>query len=202
MHTLAPPSLQTRPTVCPSPFLRRLRRLAGFSLIEVTLAIAIIAFAFIALIGLLPAGLGVFAQTVDSTNELRISNHLTSMLMATDFQKLRDNSGISTDIFYFDVDGAFVDSEKNSNSLHADARIYAARAMLDGQNVPKTTVGDIYNQDTVALKALIMIGKNNEQVKTYLMSVSNAEGVHKAPPHPHKVRVMPVVISKTDGLKQ
>jgi uncharacterized protein (TIGR02598 family) len=60
--------------VRPHLFLQRLRRVAGFSLIEVTLAIAIIAFAFIALIGLLPAGLGVFAQTVDATNELRISN--------------------------------------------------------------------------------------------------------------------------------
>jgi uncharacterized protein (TIGR02598 family) len=200
MHTPAPPLLQTSPVACPSPFLRRLRQVAGFSLIEVTLAIAIIAFAFIALIGLLPAGLGIFNQTVDSTNEMRISSHLTSMLMASDFENIKSSSGISSDIYYYDVDGGFLDTEKKPNAAYVDARIYAARAMSDSQNVPKPGK-DIFDQETVAIKALIMVGKNNDLVRTYLMSISTAEGVHKAPPHPHKVRVIPVVISKTDIIR-
>jgi hypothetical protein len=63
------------------------------------------------------------------------------MLMATDFQKLRENNGVSSDIYYFDVDGAFLDTEKNSNPLHAEARIYAARAMIDAQNVRSSQRG-------------------------------------------------------------
>ena len=41
---------------------------AGFSLIEVTLAIGIIAFAFVALFGLLPTGMQTFRASVDTTN--------------------------------------------------------------------------------------------------------------------------------------
>ena len=198
MHTPAPPSLQTRTTACPRPFLRRLRRIAGFSLIEVTLAIAIIAFAFIALIGLLPAGLSVFNQTVDSTNEMRISSHLTSMLMATDFKNLKSGGDYSSNIYYFDFDGGYLDSEQQSNPAYANERIYAARALFDSQNVPRPGKS-IYDQETVAIKALILVGKNNEPTKTYLSSMSTADGVQKAPPHPHKVRTIPVIISKTDG---
>jgi uncharacterized protein (TIGR02598 family) len=200
MHTPAPPLLQTFPAACPHPILRRIRRVAGFSLIEVTLAIAIIAFAFIALIGLLPAGLGVFAQTVDSTNEMRISSHLTSMLMATDFSKLKAGSDYSSNLYYYDVDGGFLDSEQQPNPNYTNARIYVARAMFDSQNIPRSTGKDVYDQQTVAIKALIIVGKNNEAVKTYLSSMSNASSIEKSPPQPHKVRVIPVVISKTDGI--
>jgi uncharacterized protein (TIGR02598 family) len=198
MHTPAPPLLQTSPTACPSPFLRRLCRAAGFSLIEVTLAIAIIAFAFIALIGLLPAGLGIFNQTVDSTNEMRISTHLTSLLMASDFKKLKSGGDFSSNFFYYDVDGGYLDSDQDPRAAYRDERIYAARAMFDQQNVPKVSKA-FYNENEVALKAIILIGKNNESVKTYMSSLSAAEHTHKSPPHPHKVRVFPVVISKNDG---
>src|SRR5688572_15315225 len=161
MHTPAPPLLQTSPTACPNPFLRRFRRVAGFSLIEVTLAIAIIAFAFIALIGLLPAGLGIFAQTVDSTNEMRISGHLSSMLLATDFDKLKSGSDYSSNIYYYDVDGGFLDSDQDPNPKYANERIYAARALFDKQNVPQPTGQSSYDPTNVAIKALLVIGKNS-----------------------------------------
>ena len=62
----------------------------GFSLVEVTLAIAIIATAFIALLGLIPAGLQIFRTTVDATNITRITTHVTTMLQATEYLKLAD----------------------------------------------------------------------------------------------------------------
>jgi uncharacterized protein (TIGR02598 family) len=172
--------------------------LAGFSLIEVTLAIAIIAFAFIALIGLLPAGLGIFAQTVDSTNEMRISSHVSSMLMATDFSKLRNGSDFGSNLFYYDIDGGYLDSEQNPVPAYADARVYMARAMIEAQNVPKTGKA-IYDQSKVAVKAVIIVGKSNETLKTYVMSLSSAESLEKSPPSPHRVRVIPIVVTKTDG---
>jgi uncharacterized protein (TIGR02598 family) len=202
MHTPAPPLLQTSPAACPSPFLRRLCRVAGFSLIEVTLAIAIIAFAFIALIGLLPAGLGIFNQTVDSTNEMRISNHLSSLLMASDFENLKSGGSYSSNLYYYDIDGGFLDSEQQPNLAYKDQRIYVARAMFDGQNIPKSgTANADYDQSNVAIKAVILVGRNHEAVSSYIASMSNSESVHKSPPHPHKVRTIPVIISKTDGKK-
>ena len=201
MHTPAPPLLQKNPSACPNPVLRRLCRLAGFSLIEVTLAIAIIAFAFIALIGLLPAGLGIFAQTVDATNEMRISSHLSSMLLATEFSKLKSGSDFSSNIYYYDVDGGFLDSEQDPKPGYANERIYAARALFDDQNIPRPSGEENYDPNNVAIRALLLVGKNNETVKLYFGSLSNAESVHKSPDSPHKVRVFPLVITKTDGIK-
>src|SRR5688572_12071231 len=107
MHTTVPPDAQNPLEACPPPISRRRRR-DGFSLIEVTLAIAIVAFAFIALIGLLPAGLSVFNQTMDSTNEMRISSDITSILQSTEYSKLPTNDEITKNLFYFDVDGGLL----------------------------------------------------------------------------------------------
>jgi uncharacterized protein (TIGR02598 family) len=200
MHTPAPPLAQIRPTACPHPILRRLRHLAGFSLIEVTLAIAIIAFAFIALIGLLPAGLSVFSQTVDSTNEMRISSHLTSMLMATDFKELKSGKDFGSNLFYYDVDGGYLDSEQRRVQGYESGRIYVARALIEAQNVPKTGKA-FFDENKVAVKAVIVVGKNNDAIKTYMTGLSNAQSLEKSPPQPHRVRVIPVVITKTDGLQ-
>ena len=57
-----------------------LRRDDGFSLVEVTLAIGIIAFAFVALFGLLPMGMTTFRAAVDSTNDTSIMQDLNSMV--------------------------------------------------------------------------------------------------------------------------
>src|SRR3712207_6838411 len=123
MHTAAPPDPQT-PVVClpPSQFTRR--RSGGFSLIEVTLAIAIVAFAFIALIGLLPAGMSVFNQTMDATNEMRITSDLTALLQATEYSKIPTNPKIVQNTFYFDVDGALIDTDMDPKTELAEQRIY------------------------------------------------------------------------------
>src|SRR5436190_2449587 len=119
MHNPAPePALVQCDSPCPFPRKRR----AGFSLIEVTLAIAIVAFAFVALIGLLPAGLGVFNQTMDSTNEMRISSDLSSMIQATDYDKL--TSSFAQTVYYFDVDGGALDTSINPRVAYKDSRIY------------------------------------------------------------------------------
>ena len=199
MHTPAPPLHQTFPAACLSPIPVASHRRRGFSLIEVTLAIAIVAFAFIALIGLLPAGLSVFNQTVDSTNEMRISQNLVSMLQSTDFDNLKGDSAFASNIYYYDVDGGFLDSEQDPKPNFIPHRIYAARALFDQQNIPQPGQA-VYDPDRIAIRALILVGKNNEAVKTYMSSLSNSESVHKKLDK-HSVRVFPIVITKTDGLK-
>lgn len=196
MHTAAPPDPQT-PTVClpPSQFTRR--RSGGFSLIEVTLAIAIVAFAFIALIGLLPAGMSVFNQTMDATNEMRISSDITALLQATEYSKIPTNPKIVNNTFYFDVDGALIDTELDQRSELAELRIYAARIYVDKQNVPGGGVGSAYDKDNVALKALILVGRNNETTLQLINGVTSIEQIWQLPKQ--KVRVLPLVLSKTDG---
>jgi len=202
MHTTAPPVHQTLsfPRTDALPLPKKNRR-AGFSLIEVTLSIAIIAFAFIALIGLLPAGMNVFTQTMDSTNEMRIVSYLTSMMQATDYDRLNDQS-FAADIYYFDVDGGYLDSDRNQNARYANERIYAARVMFERQNVPLGGGVEYFNRDTVALKGLVFVGKNNDTVKAYLSGVSNPTMAVQTLPDKHKVRIFPMVISKTDSIRQ
>ena len=202
MHTTAPPVHQTLsyPWMDASPRSKRFKRCRGFSLIEVTLAIAIVAFAFIALIGLLPAGMNVFTQTMDSTNEMRITSYLTSMMQATDYDKLNDNS-FAADTYYFDVDGGFLDSEKNQNSKYVDKRIYAARVLFEKQNVPVAGGGDFYDRTKVALRGLVLVGKYNDTVRGYLSGLTTADQAVRTIPSKHKIRIFPMVISKTDGIQ-
>ncbi len=57
----------------------------GFSLVEVTIAIGIIAFAFVALMGLLPTGLGIFKQAMDTSVGAQIAQRVAGELQETDY---------------------------------------------------------------------------------------------------------------------
>lgn len=85
-----PPALEY-----PSSGVRRLtakgtlrRAQAGFSLVEVTLAIGVVAFAFVALFGLVPAGLNTFRQAMDTSVGAQIAQRVVSDAQETDFDVL------------------------------------------------------------------------------------------------------------------
>jgi uncharacterized protein (TIGR02598 family) len=197
MHTPAPPDTQSASPVClhVSPGIQRKR--AGFSLIEVTLAIAIVAFAFIALIGLLPAGMSVFNQTMDSTNEMRISSDLTALLQSTEYNKIPTNPEIVDNIYYFDVDGGLLDTDMHPLADRVEERIYAARIFVDQQNIPGPTITNYYDRAGIALKTLVIVGRNNQATLALLKGVTQSKDIHQLPRQ--KVRVLPLVITKTDG---
>jgi uncharacterized protein (TIGR02598 family) len=60
----------------------------GFSLVEVTLAMGIIAVSLLSLIGLLPAGLGVLRESMEATVHAQIVQRIASGLVASDFEEL------------------------------------------------------------------------------------------------------------------
>jgi uncharacterized protein (TIGR02598 family) len=68
--------------------LLRRRGDAGFSLVEVVLAIGIVAFAFLPLLGLMPIGLSTSRQAIDTTIEAQIIQQMTSQAQQTDFSSL------------------------------------------------------------------------------------------------------------------
>jgi uncharacterized protein (TIGR02598 family) len=196
MHTPAPPDTQTALAVhLPLPLSFR-RSKAGFSLIEVTLAIAVVAFSFVALIGLLPAGMSIFNQTMDSTNEMRITTDLTSMLQSAEYSKIPTDPDIVGNIFYYDVDGVLLDTETRQIARYQDSRIYAARIIIDKQNVPQRNEA-FYDEPSTALRALVLVSRYNPSALTELKKPQKAEDVHQVPRQ--KVRVLPLVITKTDG---
>ena len=60
----------------------------AFSLIEVTLAIGIVGFAFTTILGLLPAGLSNFRKAMDTEVEAQIVQQVTNEAMQADFDQL------------------------------------------------------------------------------------------------------------------
>lgn len=79
----------------------------GFSLVEVTFAIGIVAFAFIAVFGLVPMGLSTFRKAVDASISAQISQRILNDLQQADFEHVVSSAGSSFQR-YFDGDGAEV----------------------------------------------------------------------------------------------
>lgn len=78
-------------TVRKSSFSCRIRHRSngkGFSLVEVTLAIGIVAFAFVALFSLIPVGLTTFRQAMDTSVGAQIAQRVVSDAQQTDFDAL------------------------------------------------------------------------------------------------------------------
>ncbi len=116
---------------------------SGFSLVEITLAIGIIAFAFVALFGLLPTGLNTFRGAIDSSNETWIMQDISSMIQVTDWSKVRDlGSDKSDTIYYFDEQGKMTDWVSTSHAGSSDAKVtserrYAVKLIIDNAERPR-----------------------------------------------------------------
>lgn len=76
---------------------------------EVTLAIGIISFAFVAMFGLLPVGLSVSREAMDTTIEAQIVQQLKTQALQTDFSQLGE-LGKAGDEVYFDDQGKTTDA--------------------------------------------------------------------------------------------
>jgi uncharacterized protein (TIGR02598 family) len=75
-----------------SPLLRPARS-AGFSLVEVTMALGVLGVAIIPLIGLVPVGLKVFREAIDATVQTQIVQSIGTLAEQTDFADLGGASG-------------------------------------------------------------------------------------------------------------
>jgi hypothetical protein len=63
---------------------------AGFSLVEVVLAVGVVAFAFVAIMGLIPAGIHQFRQAIDNSVCTQIGQRVLQDCEQTDFNTLVD----------------------------------------------------------------------------------------------------------------
>ncbi len=88
-------------------------RTRGFSLVEVTLAIGIIAFAFVAIFGLLPAGLTSFRRAMDYSIGTQIVSRLTNEAIQTDYSELIKITPEAPMLRYFDDQGNEVKDDKD-----------------------------------------------------------------------------------------
>lgn len=172
----------------------------GFSLVEVALALGIVAFAFVSLFGLLPVGLGVFRNAIDTSNEARIVQSFVSKVIATDFENLDKNVDYSTtkEIVYFDEEGSLVDTSVKPVPSKQLNRIYAAKLFVEPPVVPTTTntfqdsrnvVVVFANLSSPAAKEFNDNTANLAQLRTHLTKISGRTNL----------KIRPVLVSKMDG---
>lgn len=77
----------------------------GFSLIEVTIALGIVAISLIAIFGLLPMGLTTFRSSIDRTVASQIAQNIINQARQTDFSSLSDLATLTGSPKRFTEDG-------------------------------------------------------------------------------------------------
>lgn len=122
------------------------QREGGFSLIEVTIAMAIAAVALVTLLGMIPQGMDTMREAGDEAIEGRIHQQLLNELQMTPFE---DNilNGYHGMEFYYDAQGEELSDSKQQGSVPEDkkkgslAHIYSARVTLPDQASAPASVG-------------------------------------------------------------
>jgi len=91
----------------------------AFSLIEVVMALGIVAFSLTALIGLLPIGLSLFKQAMDTSVLSRIVQQVSGDLQQADFDAISQST---PEVLYFD--------EQGMETTSANAAIYWVKVSI------------------------------------------------------------------------
>lgn len=126
----------------PSPPIQR-RSAAGFSLVEVALALGIIAFAFVPIFGMLPVGMSASRAAVDATLEAQIMQRMSGMVVQADFSNLQ-SLGNSGDRFF--------DYQGNPMTEERDAIYRVDLEISTSTSLPNS--GDTARLATVAIRIL------------------------------------------------
>ncbi|MES2308311.1 MAG: Verru_Chthon cassette protein B, partial [Verrucomicrobiota bacterium] len=84
----------------------------GFSLIELVLAIGIVAFALVTLLGLVPVGIKIFQESASVSIRTQIIQQMLSLANQSDFEKIRSEEAIP-EVIYYDAFGG-----TNANNMN------------------------------------------------------------------------------------
>jgi uncharacterized protein (TIGR02598 family) len=195
MHRLTPPP--SVPAFAPSSLAAGKR---GFSLVEISLALGIIGFAFIALLGLLPVGLQTFRSAIDTGNEARIVQSFFSMLIATDFANIDElDFATSSEIYYFDEEGMPTDTSQDQVSALASQRLYAAKLFIEEPEIPVDT------KLTYGVKALVIFANIATPALAEfekINSLGELRSLLTEKKGSTEVRIRPILVAKMDGFQQ
>jgi uncharacterized protein (TIGR02598 family) len=99
--------------------------LLGFTLVEVTIAVGIVSFAVISILGLLPTGLSTLRSAMNQTVEAQIVRTIGAQSVVTAFASLATNN------VYFDQDGlptTSSDEARYTVNVEANAPVFPGSA--------------------------------------------------------------------------
>jgi uncharacterized protein (TIGR02598 family) len=115
----------------------------GFSLIEVTIALGIVAFCMIPIMGLVPIALKVSRQSMDRNIETRMVQSIRAQLLQAPFSTLTSTN------FFFDADGMPLSAPAASSAYEVTATMQANTILPDNQEASylKTTRLEIVNRN-------------------------------------------------------
>ena len=142
---------------------------AGFSLVEVALAIGVVAFAFVAIFGLLPTGLSISRQAMEASVASQIAQRVINDAQQSDFAELlKDAAGITisgtnqtgrkAERYFDDQGGELAATNKSLAIYHVNTRITPATAM------PKTGTSNIDNVHLAVVTVQVANNPGNRQL--------------------------------------
>ena len=108
----------------------------AFTLIEVCLAIGILSFALILMVGLLPSGLGQLTSSIDSLRAQAISRQVLVGAQQTDFNTLKS---MGTYSLYFDYSGNQL-QQNGSDTIYTAIVTIDDNAELPGTSTSQSTL--------------------------------------------------------------
>lgn len=123
------------------------RRSSGFSLIEVVIAIGIVASVLVALLGLFGLGMDTMREAINEQVEARIMQSVNSDLQASDFDRLQD---MESEQYFFDEEGTRVRSGRDA--------VYAAKIELLDQSGSGVKLPGM-DRNSMLIRANVKIGR-------------------------------------------
>lgn len=101
----------------------------GFSMVETVLALGIVSFAMMGIVGLIPMGLGHFRDAMWMNAETQILQRISNDLLLTEYQDLVSAYSSQQD-FYFNDQAKALESDSDKT------RLYQARVTLNDLSAP------------------------------------------------------------------
>jgi uncharacterized protein (TIGR02598 family) len=105
----------------------------GFSLIEVVIALGVISFAMVGLMGLIPVGLKTSREAIDTTIQAQMAQMIRNQILLSEFTDLNAWKGKT---LYFDDQGLSVESADSST------RVFTAVVDIQDVKVPITSMAE------------------------------------------------------------
>ncbi len=128
----------------------------AFSLVEVTLALGIMAFAFTAVFGMLPMGLQTFRDSADKTRSVQIAQRLVADVQQTPFDNLPN---LYNTVRYYDIDGEELAASAISDPTDYS---YSAQVVPVSSSVSTVNSGGVGISSARTRMVLVKIAKNRD----------------------------------------